>query len=1173
MTPFTHLHVHSQYSILDGASSLPGIIQKVKDDGMDSVALTDHGTMYGIKAFHDEARKNDIKPILGVEAYLAARDRHKKQTKQDRSGYHLILLAKNLTGYHNLVRLVSYANIEGYYYKPRIDRELLEQYSEGLIVSSACIGGEIPKLLLNNQYKQAEEALLWYKNIFGADFYLELMRHNSEDTEMREIVYNSEMQANSGMLELADKHNVKVIASNDVHFINADDADAHDLLICLNTGKEIDDPNRMRYTKEEYLKTQEEMNELFSDIPEALQNTREIVDKVEVYELNSEPIMPEFPIPETFSGADEYLRHLSFEGAKERYGEITDTIRDRLDFELDVIKNMGFPGYFLIVWDFIRAAKEDLGVIVGPGRGSAAGSAVAYCLNITNIDPIQYELLFERFLNPDRVSMPDIDIDFDDDGRDKVLDWVTRKYGKEKVAHIATFGSMAAKLAIRDVGRILKLPLQEADRLAKMVPDTPKITLDTAFQEVPELDKERYSDNPLVAKTLKFAHTLEGSVRQTGIHACGILIGRNDLVEHLPVQNTKESNLLTTQYDGNYVEDIGMLKMDFLGLKTLSIIKDTLSILKESKGIDIDIEQIPMDDAKTFELFCNAETTAIFQFESDGMKKHLMALQPNRFVDLVAMNALYRPGPMEYIPSYINRKHGREEITYDHPIMKEYLENTYGITVFQEQVMLLARALAGLSRGQSDTLRKAMGKKKFKLMEELKVKFHEGCMNNEKFLEGCKQVNKDPEELVQKIWKDWEAFASYAFNKSHSVCYAYVAYQTGYLKAHYPAEFMASVLSRNITDIKKITTFMDECRRMGLSVLGPDVNESHLNFTVNKDGAIRFGMAAIKGVGENAVQEIVRERNENGAFKDIYDFVERINLQTVNRKTLESLALSGGFDNLGELRREHYVAQDNKAVSFLETLVRYGQNYQNEKNNSQQSLFEAMGNADIPKPAPPETEEWNNLQKLNQEKELVGIYLSAHPLDNFKIEIDTFCNAYVKSLNAMKENAGKELKFPGIVVASERRISKNGKEYGSITVEDYTASHKIMLFGKAFKDFSQFMSQGVTLFIQGKVEKRKDREDEYEFRVNNIEYLSEKREQIKKLAIKIPVDKLTQELIDELKNQIERNKGKSELNFLIYDPENTKIWVNMFSRNHHIQVTPEFMKYLDNHPNLEYKMS
>ncbi|MQY79492.1 MAG: DNA polymerase III subunit alpha, partial [Bacteroidetes bacterium] len=928
MKDFIHLHVHTQYSILDGASNISVLMNKVKEYEMKAVAITDHGNMFGVKAFHNIARRNGIKPIIGCEVYVAKNSRFDRTEKEDRSGDHLILLAKNKTGYQNLVKLVSYAWIEGHYYKPRIDKELLEKYHEGIIASSACLGGELPKAILNEGYERAEEIILQFRELFGEDYYLELLRHKTGNPEIDEDTYKRQEIVNEKLIHFSRKHNVKLIATNDVHFINEEDAEAHDRLICLNTGTDLNDPTRLRYTKQEFFKTKEEMNDLFADIPEALENTLEVAEKVENYKLNHEPIMPDFPIPSGFENEDEYLRHLTYEGAKERYDELTDEIKERIDFELSVIKKMGYPGYFLIVQDFLKAARE-MDVVVGPGRGSAAGSVVAYSNRITDIDPLKYNLLFERFLNPDRISLPDIDIDFDEDGRDRVLNWVVEKYGINRVAHIITFGTMAAKMAIRDVGRVQKLPLAEADRLAKLVPERPGITLSQAYREVKELENAKSSANELISQTLKFAETLEGSVRHTGLHACGIIIGKKDLIEYLPLCISKESNLLMTQYDGNYVEDVGMLKMDFLGLKTLSIIKDALTNIKDSKGIEIDINNIPLDDKKTYELYSRGETTGLFQFESSGMKKYLRELQPNRFEDLIAMNALYRPGPMEYIPSFIKRKHGREKILYDLPVMKEYLEDTYGITVYQEQVMQLSQTMAGFSRGQADSLRKAMGKKQKKVMDDLK----------EKFIEGCKKNGYNENKII-KIWQDWQAFAHYAFNKSHSTCYANVSYQTAYLKSHYPAEFMAAVLSRNINDIKKITILMSETRRMGISVLGPDVNESFLKFMVNKDGNIRFGLGAIKGMGENAAHTIIKEKKSNGNYKDCFDFVERINLYSVNKKNIEALATAGAFDCFPDVKRGQYFALDKKGSSFIENLVRYGNKVQNEKRTSQKSLFE-----------------------------------------------------------------------------------------------------------------------------------------------------------------------------------------------------------------------------------------
>ncbi len=1213
MVPFTHLHVHSQYSILDGAASIEGLVTKARQDGMKALALTDHGTMFGIKEFHNSCIKHGVKPILGCETYVAVRTMHDKKDKVDRSGYHLILLAKNKTGYKNLVKLISAANTEGFYYKPRIDKALLEKYSEGLIASSACLGGEIPQKIMSNNDKELEEAISWFKSVFADDFYLELMRHPSELPEQRADVYDRQVVVNKKLLELAGLHQVKVIATNDIHFINAEDADAHDLLICLNTGKDVDDPKRMRYTKQEWFKTQAEMNELFADLPDSLSNTAEVVEKVETFELNASPVMPVFPIPESFGTEQQfkekyseemllkefgqeifdkvggyekvlrikfeadYLRYLTFEGAKKRYGDpVPEDVCTRLDFELDTIKKMGYPGYFLITQDFINEARR-MNVLVGPGRGSAAGAAVSYCVGITNIDPIKYNLLFERFLNPDRVSLPDVDIDFDDDGRQLVLDWVTKKYGHDKVAHICTFGTMATKMAIKDVARVLKLPLPEANRLAKLVPDAPKMTFQKAFKASPELKKERDSNNPLIAKTIKLAEILEGSVRQTGVHACGIIISRNPLDDHLPLMPTKDEDILTTQYDGHFVEDIGLLKMDFLGLKTLSIIKETLENIKLSKGVEIDIDNIPWDDEKTYKLFSQGETTAIFQFESDGMKKHLRELKPNRFEDLVAMNALYRPGPMEYIPDYIARKHKRQKVEYDLPMMETYLNETYGITVFQEQVMLLSRLLANFTRGDSDTLRKAMGKKITSLMGNLKKKFIEGCKANEQFVAECAEKQKDPEDIIEKIWKDWEAFASYAFNKSHSVCYAYIAYQTAYLKAHYPAEFMAANLSRNLNNITDITKFMKECNRMKLNVFGPDVRESYVKFTVNKNGDIRFGLAAVKGVGQGAVLEIIKAREKKGEFADIFDFVEKVNLQTVNKKNLEALAMSGAFDGFGNIKRSQFFAgEDENDSTFIEKLIRYGNKIQSESQSMQQSLFGATDTASIVrKPEIPDVEEWANIILLEKEKSLVGIYLTSHPLDDYKFEIENFCSKGVslKDINNDIElYKGRELTFAGMVTDAREAVSKKGTPYSILTLTDYTDSYSFYFFTNDYVNFGKFCKTGLFLLVKGKVQ-QKYKQETYEFKVFHIELLSQVRENyVKSVTINIPLDKINKSVIEKIENYANNNKGKSLLRFCVTDPEDNR-QVQMFSRNTRISINNEFFKFIENNPGMAYRIN
>ncbi len=1212
MIPFTHLHVHTQYSILDGAASIKGLVGKAKKDGMTALAITDHGSMFGVKEFWDTCKKEGVKPILGCETYVATRSISDKSDKVDRSGDHLILLAKNKVGYKNLIKLISAANTKGFYYKPRIDKELLEKHHEGIIVSSACLGGEVPQHIMKSNIEEAEKAIQWYKSVFGDDYYLELQRHNSELLELNANIYDNQVLVNKVILELAEKYQVKVIATNDVHFTNAEDADAHDLLICLNTGKDFDDPNRLRYTQQEWFKTSKEMNVLFGDVPEALANTQEIADKVEEYELNSAPIMPPFPIPEDFGteaeylakfseadlqeefGADsfgrmggyekavrvkleaDYLQHLSYIGAKERYGDpIPEDVVERIDFELDTIKTMGFPGYFLITQDFINAAKE-MGVLVGPGRGSAAGAAVSYCVGITNIDPIKHDLLFERFLNPDRISMPDVDIDFDDDGRQLVLDWVTEKYGQDKVAHICTFGTMATKMAIRDVSRVLKLPLPEADRLAKLVPEAPKMSFLKAYKESPELLYEKKSGTPLVVSTLKFAQALEGSVRQTGVHACGILISRDPLDEHIPIMPTKEESLYTTQYDGRFVEAIGLLKMDFLGLKTLSIIKETLENVRLSKGIEIDIDKLPSDDERTFELFSHGDTTAIFQFESPGMKKHLRNLKPNRFGDLVAMNALYRPGPMEYIPDYIDRKHGRKKVEYDHPMMEKYLSDTYGITVFQEQVMLLSRHLGNFTRGDSDSLRKAMGKKIIAMMDKLKVKFVEGCKANPAFMEGCKQVNKEAGPLIDKIWKDWEAFASYAFNKSHSVCYAHIAYQTGYLKAHFPAEFMAANMSRNLNNIADITKLMEESQRMGINVLGPDVNESYLKFTVNKKGDVRFGMAAIKGVGAGAVTDIIKARTE-GLFNNVFDFVERVNLQTVNKKNIEALAMAGAFDSMEQLKRSQFFAgSDENDIPFMEKLIKYGHQIQASKNTSQQSLFgDVMDALVIKTPDIPDVQEWPKVVLLDKEKALIGIYLSAHPLDDYKLETENFASREfsLKDLNSSIDALkGREITFAGMVTDSREAVGKTGKPYCNMTLTDYGDSYTIFFFGKDYVEFSKYCKTNLFILVRGVVQES-FRPGQLEFKVKNIEMLDEIRKtQIKSVTVELAVQSVTQELVHQMEDLSKKNKGKALLKFNIWDSE-TKTVVNLFSRNTRIEMNSDVEKFLREHENLSFKIN
>lgn len=1161
MAIFTHLHVHTQYSILDGASSIPRLIDKVKSLGMEALAITDHGNMFGVKEFHNTATKKGIKPIIGCEIYVAKRSISDVSGKEDRSGDHLVLLAKNLTGYKNLIKLVSISWIKGFYYKPRVDKELLFRYREGLIASSACIAGEIPDEILHGTMESAEAALKSYLDIFGKDFYLEVQRHETYDPEADMTVFPQQQKVIEVMKKLAVKYDVKIIATNDAHFINAEDAEAHDRLICINTAKDIDDPNRLRYTKQEYIKSEEEMRKIFSDIPEAIDNVAEVVGKIEKYKLDHEPIMPDFDLPEGYSDKDEYLRYLTYKGAEERWGTLTPEQKARIDFELDTIAKMGFPGYFLIVWDFLKAARE-MGVSVGPGRGSAAGSAVAYCLRITDIDPIKYGLLFERFLNPDRTSMPDIDIDFDEDGRESVLKYVVDKYGKDKVAHIITFGSMAPKMAIRDVARVQKLPLPDADRLAKLVPDKPGTTFRQAFEEVPELALEKESSNKLIAQTLKYAEVLEGSIRQTGVHACGVIISKEPLDNYIPLCTAKDTELYVTQYDGTHVQSVGLLKMDFLGLKTLSIIKDALENIKKSKGISIDISSIPLDDKKTYELFSNGETTAIFQFESTGMKKYLKELKPNRFEDLIAMNALYRPGPMDYIRDFIKRKHSGKEVEYTLPVMEKYLNDTYGITVYQEQVMLLSQELGDFTKGEADTLRKAMGKKKKSIMDDMQIKF----------LEGCRRKGYD-EQTVIKIWSDWESFAEYAFNKSHSTCYALVAYQTGYLKAHYPAEFMAAVLSRNINDIKKITAFMDETRRMGIEVLGPDVNESDINFTVNKDGNIRFGLGAIKGVGENAVIQLIEEREKEGLYKDIYDLVERVNLNSLNKKNLEAMAVAGAFDCFEQITRAQYFALDTKGSSFIESLIRYGNNAKTIKQTFSQTLFGESGGFDMVKPVPSVCPDWPKLEKLNREKEVIGIYLSSHPLDDFKLEINTFTTATLADLQNLWNYLDREVVVAGMVTDTRNGIGKNNKPYGSLTLQDYTDSFRFMMFDKDYIDNSKFCTIGYYLLIRGMVRRRKFREDEAEFVIKKITLLSSVRDElIKSVTLKIDPVNIDHEMINELKKLTAENKGETELRFTFLDT-GERISLPMFSRTLRVRLNNDFISYLDDHPSIDYKVN
>ena len=1265
MEPFIHLHVHTQYSLLDGQASIDALINKAYDDGMRAIAVTDHGNMFGIKEFFNKVNKKNgkvqgtikdlqkelktlgakeertdeenarlaeipgllekakgdlFKPIIGCECYCARNHRLQKTEKEDRSGWHLIVLAKNMTGYKNLIKIVSQSWTEGFYGRPRIDKELLEQHREGLIVCSACLGGEIPQKIMHGNIHAAEEAVLWFKQLFGADYYLELQRHETHRADADQTVYKHQVEVNKVLIELAHKHGVKIIATNDVHFVNEEDADAHDRLICLSTGKDLNDPNRMRYTKQEWMKTTAEMNQIFGDIPDALRNTLEIADKVEFYSIDSGPIMPTFNIPEDFgteegyrqklteqdlfdeftrdengnvvlSQADaeakikklggydklyrikleaDYLAKLTYEGAKPRYGDpLSDEVKERLNFELHIMKTMGFPGYFLIVQDFIRAAREELGVSVGPGRGSAAGSAVAYCLGITKIDPIKYDLLFERFLNPDRISLPDIDTDFDDDGRGEVLRWVTEKYGAERVAHIITYGTMATKSAIKDVARVEKVPLAESNRLAKLVPDKipdmKKFKLKDAIEYVPELKEAANGTDPLVRDTLKYAQMLEGNVRNTGVHACGVIIGRYDISDVVPVSTAKDKDtgeeMLVTQYEGSVIEETGLIKMDFLGLKTLSIIKDAIENVRLTIGHDLDIDHISLEDPATYKLYCEGKTTGTFQFESAGMQKYLKELQPSKFEDLIAMNALYRPGPMDYIPSFIARKQGKEEIKYDIPVMERYLKDTYGITVYQEQVMLLSRLLANFTRGESDALRKAMGKKLIEKMNALKTKFLSGG-----------KANGYEEATLNKIWADWEKFASYAFNKSHATCYSWVAYQTAYLKANYPSEYMAAVLSRSLSNIADITKFMDECKAMGIQVLGPDVNESILKFSVDKQKNIRFGMGAIKGVGESAVQNIIEERKKNGPYKDLFDFVERVNLSACNKKNIESLALAGAFDNF-HVQRESFFVDNGKGETFLDVLVRYGNKYQTDKATAANSLFGDENFVAIAKPEIPHAERWSDLERLNKEKDLVGIYLSAHPLDEYRIILQYVCNTGMVELNDKETLVGREVLAGGIVTGFREGTTKTGNPFGILKVEDFTGSGEIALFGQDYIEYSKYGKPGMYLLISGKMEARKYNDKIFDFRISSIKLLpNEKDKLIENIRITVPIHDLDVPMINELSTLIKNNPGNSLLYFRVVDGSNN-IALNLFSQNVRLKITKELIDYLSESETIDFKIN
>ena len=1184
---FSHLHNHSQFSLLDGASKISSMFKKAKEDNMPAVAITDHGNMFGVFQFVAEAGKQGVKPIVGCEFYLV-NDRHKqvftKELKDKR--YHQLFLAKNPEGYQNLVKLSSLGFMEGMYSKyPRIDKELVLKYHKGLIATTCCLGASVPQAILRDGEDAAEKEFKWWLDLFGEDYYIEVQNHFIPEQQT----------VNEVLLRFAKKYNVRVIASNDSHYLDQKDANAHDILLCINTGekqatptyKDIEGDFDMKgkrfafYNDQFYFKTTEEMTKLWSHIPEAIDNTNEIVGKVETLKLEKDVLLPNFVIPSTFLNQDDFLEHLTMEGAKKRYIDIDQVVEERLRFELHTIKTMGFAGYFLIVADFIQAGR-DLGVYVGPGRGSAAGSVVAYCLGITNIDPIKYNLLFERFLNPDRKSLPDIDTDFDDEGRQKVIDYVVDKYGKNQVAHIATYGTMAAKMSIKDVSRVLDLPLQESNALAKLVPDKPKITLERIFnaaltgdksladkeglnseelEQVKELRRIKEAGG-LPGTVIENALVLEGSVRGTGIHAAGIIIAPSDLTDILPVATSKDVSLLITQYDGSVIENAGVIKMDFLGLKTLSILKEAVRLIKQNHNETIILDDLPLDDQLTFELYQRAETNGTFQFESPGMQKHLRDLKPDQFSDLIAMNALFRPGPMVYIPNYIARKHGREKIEYDLPVMEEYLSDTYGITVYQEQVMLLSQKIANFTKGDADVLRKAMGKKDKATIDKMKGKFMEGGA-----------ANNHPVDKLDKIWTDWEAFAQYAFNKSHSTCYGLVAYQTGYLKANYPPEFMSAVLSNSLGNIEKITFFMDECKRMGLSLLVPDVNESSRSFAVNKKGQIRFGLAAIKGVGEAAVDAIVEERMKNGEYKDIFDFVSRINVRQVNKKSLESLAFAGAFDCFPEVQRSHYFAvdpQDN--TNFIEKIVRFASKMSELKASATASLFGELGAGtgnDIAKPRIPTSEPWSVMEQLKNEKEVVGVYISGHPLDDYKTEISNFCNSHTGQLESRPNQAQS---FAGIVTKVNVRTSANGNQFMIFTLEDYAGNFEFALFSKDYIQFERFIALDRLLFINGSYQLKNRHMDQMVFKIQSIELLSEiLSDRTKEIKLRLELNQLNPGLLDLLQETLERNKGEKKLTIEVYDDQE-KIGMDFLSRKMQVSINKGLISELRELENVGFRL-
>lgn len=1246
MQDFVHLHVHTQYSLLDGMSNISKMVDKAIGNGMRGIAITDHGNMFGVKELFDicnkvnKGRKKDglepFKPIFGCEVYVAPRHKEDKDRVLDRKRHHLILLAKNETGYKNLIRLVSRAWVDGYYVRPRTDHYDLEQFHEGIICCSACIAGEVPAKILEGDLEGAKESMLWYKSVFGDDYYLELQRHEVKDPSVRanRETFPLQQQANAAIIKLAREHDIKLVCTNDCHFIEEEHAEAHDHLLCLSTGKDLDDPSRMLYSKQEWLKTREEMNEIFSDVPESLSNTCEILDKCEFYDLESDPIMPFFPIPEDFgteeiwrrrfSEADlfkeftsdengenqlpeeeglkkikklggydkiyrikfeaDYLAKLAYEGAQRIYGSgtndnltadtlikgsygIPDDVEDRIRFELHIMKTMGFPGYFLIVQDFINSARKELGVWVGPGRGSAAGSVVAYCLGITKIDPLKYDLLFERFLNPDRISLPDIDTDFDDDGRGKVLQWVMEKYGKENCAHIITYGTMATKNALKDVARVEKVPLSVVNAWCKAIPDRlpdgMKSNLPNSIKCTPMLQDAEVSPNPIERNTIKYAKMLEGTVRGTGIHACGFIICRDPISDHVPVSTADDPDFPdiktpVTQYDGHVIESTGLIKMDFLGLKTLSEQKECCKIVKQVHGIDIDLDHIPIDDELTYQLYQKGQTIGTFQFESAGMQKYLRELHPTVFEDLIAMNALYRPGPMDYIPSFIARKNGKEPITYDIDCMEKYLKDTYGITVYQEQVMLLSRQLANFTRGESDALRKAMGKKKKDIVDAMKPKF----------IEGGKSNGHDP-KVLEKIWADWEKFASYAFNKSHAACYSWVAYQTAYLKAHYPSEFMAAIMSRRKSDIKEITKLMDECKSLGIPCLGPDVNESFVDFGVNKKGEVRFGLSAIKGMGEAAAIAVIEERDRNGEYKSVFDFMERINFSACNRKNIENLILAGAFDCFDEMGRETFFVPTGRGTdTYLDQLIRYGQRVQVEKQEAANSLFGMMdGGACIQTPVIPKWTPWSQLERLNKEKDLVGIYISGHPLDEYRVILENVCNVGMAQLENKESLVNKELTMGGVVTDVVEKTSKDGSPCGFVKIEDFTGSSEFRFFGAEWLKWRNMMCKDVFLFIKAKCTPHRFIQGRYDMPFQSVELLqSVKDSAIQNMLVHMPLSMVDTQFVSDFDSFAK--PGNVTLKFQVYDIE--KDYRIQLTANRKISVNKDMVDWLKEIDGIKY---